>query len=144
MTDSIVNRLTKHLRLFYKENPYVELLHIWVDNVEEGSVTLEMKIDRKHTNFYEMSHGGALMGLADTAMGAACLSHNKKVVTLSFNMSFIKGVPLGEKLIATGHVVHNGSRTMMCECELKNEAGKLFCKASGSFFVIGKLLAESK
>ena len=114
MTDSIVNRLTKHLRLFYKENPYVELLHIWVDNVEEGSVTLEMKIDRKHTNFYEMSHGGALMSLADTAMGAACLSHNKKVVTLSFNMSFIKGVPLGEKLIATGHVVHNGSRTMMC------------------------------
>ena len=80
----------------------------------------------------------------DTAMGAACLSYNKKVVTLSFNMSFIKGVPLGEKLIATGHVVHNGSRTMMCECELKNEDGKLFCKASGSFFVIGKLLSEGK
>ncbi|WP_297965450.1 PaaI family thioesterase [uncultured Anaerovibrio sp.] len=144
MTESIVNRLTKHLRLFYRDNPYVELLGIRVDNVEEGDVLLEMAVKRDHTNFYEMSHGGALMSLADTAMGAACLSYNKKVVTLSFNMSFIKGVPLGEKLIATGHVVHNGSRTMMCECELKNEDGKLFCKASGSFFVIGKLLAESK
>lgn len=144
MTESIVNRLTKHLRLFYRDNPYVELLGIRVDNVEEGDVLLEMAVKRDHTNFYEMSHGGALMSLADTAMGAACLSYNKKVVTLSFNMSFIKGVPLGEKLIATGHVVHNGSRTMMCECELKNEDGKLFCKASGSFFVIGKLLAEGK
>lgn len=140
MSETILNKLTKHLRLFYRQNPYVELLKIAIDQVQEGRVVLTMDIEKLHTNFYEMSHGGALMSLADTAMGAACLSHNKKVVTLSFNMNFIKGVPLGTPVKAVGQVVHNGSRTMVCEAEFVNGEGQLLCKATGTFFVLGKLL----
>ena len=140
MSEDIIEKLTSHLQLFYRQNPYVELLKIRIDDIKEGRVVLKMDIEKLHTNFYEMSHGGALMSLADTAMGAACLSCNKKVVTLSFYMNFIKGVPLGTKLEATGTVVHNGSRTMVCETEFVNEEGKVFCKGSGTFFVLGKLL----
>ena len=142
MSREIIEKLTEHLQLFYRKNPYVELLKIRIDDVQEGRVILGMDIEKIHTNFYEMSHGGALMSLADTAMGAACLSCNKKVVTLSFNMNFIKGAPLGTKLKATGVVVHNGSRTMVCETEFVNETGKVFCKASGTFFVLGRLIEE--
>ena len=140
MSEAILSKLTKHLQLFYKQNPYVELLKINIDDVREGRVVLSMDIEKIHTNFYEMSHGGALMSLGDTAMGAACLSCNKKVVTLSFNMNFIKGAPLGTKLKATGIVVHNGSRTMVCETEFIDEHGKVFCKGTGTFFVLGQLL----
>ena len=142
MADNVLKKITDVLQEFYKQNPYVGLLKISIDEVKAGQVVLGMDIEKFHTNFYELSHGGALMSLADTAMGAACLSCNKKVVTLSFDMNFIKGAPLGTEIKATGRVIHNGSRTMVCETDMINEDGELLCKATGTFFVVGKLVEE--
>ncbi len=142
MADNVLKKITDVLQEFYKQNPYVGLLKISIDEVKAGRVVLGMDIEKFHTNFYELSHGGALMSLADTAMGAACLSCNKKVVTLSFDMNFIKGAPLGTEIKATGRVIHNGSRTMVCETDMINEDGELLCKATGTFFVVGKLVEE--
>ncbi|MCR5177096.1 MAG: PaaI family thioesterase [Anaerovibrio sp.] len=139
----MINRLNKHVRLFYKENPYVELLNISVAELREGCVVLSMPVEEKHCNFYKVAHGGALMSLADTAMGAACLSCNKKVVTLSFDMNFIKSAPVGTMIKATGKVIHNGRHTMVCETEFTNSDGVLFCRASGTFYVLGELLPEN-
>ncbi len=143
MSNTVLKKITDVLQEFYKQNPYVGLLKISIDEVKAGRVVLGMDIEKFHTNFYELSHGGALMSLADTAMGAACLSCNKKVVTLSFDMNFIKGAPLGTEIKATGRVIHNGSRTMVCETDMINEDGELLCKATGTFFVVGKLVEES-
>jgi acyl-CoA thioesterase len=142
MSNTVLKKITDVLQEFYKQNPYVGLLKISIDEVKAGQVVLGMDIEKFHTNFYELSHGGALMSLADTAMGAACLSCNKKVVTLSFDMNFIKGAPLGTEIKATGRVIHNGSRTMVCETDMINEDGELLCKATGTFFVVGKLVEE--
>ena len=142
MADNVLKKITDVLQEFYKQNPYVGLLKISIDEVKAGRVVLGMDIEKLHTNFYELSHGGALMSLADTAMGAACLSCNKKVVTLSFDMNFIKGAPLGTEIKATGRVIHNGSRTMVCETDMINEDGELLCKATGTFFVVGKLVED--
>ena len=142
MSNTVLKKITDVLQEFYKQNPYVEFLKISIDEVKAGQVVLGMDREKFHTNFYELSHGGALMSLADTAMGAACLSCNKKVVTLSFDMNFIKGAPLGTEIKATGRVIHNGSRTMVCETDMINEDGELLCKATGTFFVVGKLVEE--
>ena len=142
MSNTVLKKITDVLQEFYRQNPYVELLKISIDEVKAGQVVLGMDIEKFHTNFYELSHGGALMSLADTAMGAACLSCNKKVVTLSFDMNFIKGAPLGTEIKAIGRVIHNGSRTMVCETDMINEDGELLCKATGTFFVVGKLVEE--
>lgn len=130
----------KRIENFYEENPYVQLLKLNVESIEEGEVALVVEVEDKHTNFYGIAHGGMLMSVADTAMGATCLSCNKKVVTLSFSMNFIKAMPTGSKIKAIGKVLHNGSRTMMCETELFNEEGIVIGKASGSFFVMGEFV----
>lgn len=130
-------KVLAHLHNFYHENPYVQLLGIQVEKVEQGRVTLSMEAAEKLSNFYHIAHGGALMSLADTAMGATCLSVNKKVVTQSMNTHFIKAAAEGTRLWATGHILHNGRKTLVCETEIRDEEGAILCKATANFFVIG-------
>jgi len=83
--------LTQHVFGIYKQNPYVNLLDINLEQLDEGYAELSMPIMNKHTNLYNVAHGGALASLADTCMGVACATTGKKVVTLEMNMNFIKG-----------------------------------------------------
>lgn len=137
-------KVQQHLLSFYDENPFVQYLHIEVASIEAGRVQLDMKVIHEHTNVYKIAHGGVLMTMADTAMGAACLSCGKKVVTLDFGMNFLRAVPEGSAVIARGRVIHDGSRTMVGECDLLAEDGHLFGRAHGTFFVIGSFLSEEK
>lgn len=132
-----------HLNSFYDNNPFVQMLGICIERICFGEVTLSMKAKNEFSNFYHITHGGALASLADTTMGATCLSANKKVVTQSMNMYFIKAVPEGASLHATGKIIHNGKKTLVCETEIIDEDGQACCKATANFFVIGTYMANS-
>ena len=119
----------------------MQYLHMEVLHLAEGKARLGLQVVHEHTNVYKIAHGGVLMSLADTAMGAACLSCRKRVVTLDFHMNFIKAVPTGQTVVARGTVIHNGARTMVCTAELVDEAGMLFARADGTFFVTGHFIA---
>ncbi len=84
------------------------------------------------------------MTMADTAMGAVCLIYNKKVVTISLGMEFMHAVPLTQRILTSAKVLHDGSRTMVCECEILSEEGKLFAKAHAVFYVIGKFVESEE
>lgn len=133
----------EHLHNFYNDNPYTELLGLAIETVEYGKVTLSMQVVTKLCNYYKIAHGGALLSLADTAMGATCLSVNKKVVTQSLSNNFIKAAPEGTKLYAVGRVLHGGRRTMVCETEIKDANGTLYAKATGNFFVLGDCVEDN-
>jgi acyl-CoA thioesterase len=103
-------------------------------------VRLELPVDEVHTNLYGIAHGGVLMTMADTAMGAACLACNKKVVTISLTTDFMHAVPLTETVVTTAKVLHDGRHTMTCECELQSKQGKIFAKAHANFYVLGQFV----
>lgn len=138
MENKIPEHVLAHLHNFYHDNPFVKLLGIQVSDVEYGKVSLAVEAADKLSNFYHIVHGGALMSLADTAMGATCLSVNKKVVTQSMNCQFIRPAEEGTKVFATGHIIHNGRRTLVCEAKITDAEGTLLCQATGNFFVIGE------
>jgi len=100
------------------------------------SMNLEKKI---HGNAHENAHGGALLSLADTAMGAGCAFFNKKVVTLNLQMTYFAPAVLGTEIYAKSTVLHNGNRTIGLEADIRERGSdKLIAKATGSFFVIGE------
>lgn len=119
------------------ENPFVALLQMEIVELEAGKATLSMPIKYKHTNFYHSAHGGALAALADTAMGMACTTTGKKVVTLDMNLNYIRDIPCQEALTAVGSVIHNGSRTIVATTEIFNNTHQLVVSARATFFVIG-------
>ena len=128
-----------YLRKIYSQNSFVNLLEMKLAHMEPGKSELTMPVDpAKHTNLYNVAHGGALASLADTAMGVACATLGRRVVTLELNMNFIKAPEPGTTIRGLGRVVHNGSRTLVVECEILGAADVLLGKARGTFFVAGK------
>ncbi|MBR2215573.1 MAG: PaaI family thioesterase [Selenomonadaceae bacterium] len=125
---------------FYHRNTFMEYAHGEVVPTEDGDVQLELTVEAEHTNLYGIAHGGVLMTMADTASGAACLVKNKKVVTISLAMDFMHSVPLTTHIIAKGKVLHDGRRTMVTECEIRDHEGKLYAKSHGTFYVLGLLV----
>ncbi|SFL91605.1 PaaI family thioesterase [Pelosinus propionicus] len=136
--ENITEWLKENLVTIYNENPYIKLLDISIGHVEEGKVELHMPVlAGKHTNLYNIAHGGALASLGDSAMGIACATTGKKVVTLEMNMNFIKGAVAQSAIKAIGKVIHNGKTTMVAESEIIDSQNQILAKTRGTFFVIG-------
>ena len=144
MKEEELTELQRQIIRFYHHNPFVEYLRIQVVPIEGGQVRLELPVDEQHTNLYGIAHGGVLMTMADTAMGAACLACNKKVVTMSLTMEFMHAVPLTQRVVTTATVLHNGIHAMTCESEMLSEEGKLFAKAHATFYVLGAFVEEDE
>lgn len=130
--------LEEAIQTFYEKNPFVRHLKMGIDSIEDGKTRLVMQIDANtHVNFYGFAHGGAIASIADTAMGSACLSIGKKVVTIEMNFNCIKPALAGQTIIAEANILHNGNKTIVAEAEVRSEDGSLISKARGTFFVIG-------
>lgn len=126
---------------FYHANTVIDYLGIEVVPTPDGEARLELCADERQANLYSMAHGGVLTTMADTAMGAKCLALNKRVVTISLNIQFMHAVMTNTPRVFTeATVLHDGRKTMVCECNILDAKGKLYAKASATFFVTGKLL----
>jgi acyl-CoA thioesterase len=143
ITDEVASsrlaRLKQQLLKIYDSNPYVGLLRMKVADITEGGSTISMPIIQEiHGNLFGVAHGGATASLADTAMGVACVTLGKRVVTLDMNINYLYGAMPGNTVTAFAKVIHDGQHTVVVEAELKDEAGRLLAKARGTFFVVGR------
>ena len=136
MNEEVSAHVKRHFDEFYGANPFLELLGVTVTSYSRGRVRLDMDIRHEHSNVHHIAHGGVTMTLADTAMGVACFTCDKGVVTLDMNLSFIKAVPEGQHVYAVGQVVHDGKRTMVCDGYVYDEDGELCLKVVGTFFIV--------
>ena len=124
---------------FCHDNLVIDHLGVEVIDREDGSIRLELTVDERHVNLYNLCHGGVLVTMADTAMGAACLALGKKVVTISLTIEFMHSVPFARRIFMRPTVLHNGLQTMTCECEILDDTGKLYSKVHAIFFVVETL-----
>lgn len=130
--------LTTKMLEIYGDNSYVKLLDMKIERLEEGYAEISMPIIAgKHTNLYDVAHGGALASLADTIMGVACATTGKKVVTLEMNINFIKSAVPQLALRGAGKIIHNGKSTMVAEGKIVDGHDNLIATARGTFFVTG-------
>ncbi len=111
-----------------------------IEEVElgEGTAVVEMTPTEDMANHTGFVHGGMISTLADSAMGRSLRTVKPGVVrAMSFDLklNFISAAKVGEKLRATGHVVHAGRRTMVAECRVEAPDGRLVATASGTFAV---------
>lgn len=130
----------KNLEKFYENDPFIRFLDFRIACIQKEQVDLEVHLKKEYANALNIVHGGLLMTLADTAMGAACMSCNKKVVTLDINFNFIKAVAINGAIVAKARVLHDGRRTMVTEAEILDKNNSLCAKARGTFFVVEKFM----
>lgn len=135
MGPKISEHVRQHFKEFYEANPFLALLGVRVTEYERGRVRLDMDVKHEHTNVHHIAHGGVAATMVDTAMGIACFTCDKGVVTLEMNLSFISPVCEG-RVYAEGEVIHNGKHTMVCEGRVFDGKGTLCLKSTGTFFVV--------
>jgi uncharacterized protein (TIGR00369 family) len=104
----------------------------------DGEAVVDMTPTEDMANSAGFVHGGMISALADSAMGRSLRTIKPGVVrSMSFDLklSFIHAAKVGEKLRATGRVVHAGRRTAVTECWVEGPGGRLVATASGTFAI---------
>lgn len=99
--------------------------------------TTEMTLGFQNENTYGVAQGGSIYTLADVAIGFSILQNltkEEKVFTLELKVNFIeKGQ--GSRLIATPCILRQGRTTVVSECAIHDDSGKLVAKALGTFYI---------
>ena len=123
--------------------PVSEHLGIKLKGMSLGKAVCSLLLQKKHTNPLGSVHGGILCDLADMAMGYAFLSHfptSRKGVATNLQISFMKAVRPGQKLIVHAQTASHGRSIFFMECKIKNAQGEIVAQASSTC----KLLAKAK
>ena len=134
----VASWLNRLLLLMHDRNLFAKYMGMEIVDIQDGESVVTMFVTHKHTNNRGVIHGGALVSLADMAMGLACHSLARRVVTLDLNISFTRRVKEGDTVKALSKVVHNGKTTMVVEGHIVDSTERLLATARGTFFVIGQ------
>ncbi|MFX3617481.1 MAG: PaaI family thioesterase [Sporolactobacillus sp.] len=115
-----------------------KLLGFHTKEITESHVVASIPVTEAISNGRNMVHGGIIALLADSAMGllAAKLSvEDNSAVTSNLTMNFISP-GRGRYLDALVQLIHSGRKTMVMNCRIENDQGKLIAMAQGTFFVV--------
>ena len=93
--------------------------------VGPGTATLAMTVRQDMVGGHGTCHGGFIFALADAAFAYACNSFNHRAVAAGVDINFIAPAHLGDRLVAQGHVRHQGGRSGTYDIEVENQQGRL-------------------
>jgi len=114
----------------------------------EGTAVVEMTTTEDMANHSGFVHGGMISTLADSAMGRSvrtlkpgagraqgALPAISRAMSFDLKLNFINAARVGERLRATGHIIHAGRRTVVAECSVTGKDERLVATASATFAV---------
>jgi 1,4-dihydroxy-2-naphthoyl-CoA hydrolase len=130
--------LKELLLSIHDRNLFAKYLGMEIVDVHRGDSVVSMLVTHKHTNIRGVSHGGALVSLADMAMMLSCATLGRRVVTLDLNINFVRRVSEGYMVKAHSMVIHSGKTTMVVEGRITDESRLLLAIARGTFFTTGE------
>ena len=104
----------------------------------DGTSTVEMVATENMANHSGFVHGGMISTLADSAMGRSVWTIKpgiSRAMSFDLKMSFISAAKVGERLRATGRVIHAGRRTAVTECRVEGKDGRIVATATATFAI---------
>jgi 1,4-dihydroxy-2-naphthoyl-CoA hydrolase len=120
--------------------PFAGLLGLEVVAASPAEVRARLEWDESRCTAGGMLHGGALMGLADSA-GGLCAFLNlpdgaRGTATIESKSNFFR--PVSDRYVeATSRVLHQGRTTIVVETELRDADGRLAAKVTQTQAVLG-------
>ena len=110
------------------------LLGIESVSTGEHSAKVKMKLVEHHMNAHDITHGGALFTLADTAAGLAFYTTGEKSVTLTTNMTYIGMSTMGETIFAEASLISSTNKFATYEVVVTGEDGRLLATATNIMY----------
>lgn len=116
--------------------PFIKDLGIEFIAAGEGRSHIELEVEGRHLNSWNVVHGGVLMSLLDVAMAVAGRSLDPEAgggVTVEMKTSFLQPATPRGRLVARGQCVHRTSTMAFCEGEIRDQRDRLVARSSGTF-----------
>jgi acyl-CoA thioesterase len=114
-----------------RHDPYAELLGMEVLDVKPGYSLVSMVVRDDMFSFHGLPHGGAIFSVADAAFGAAANSHGVTSVALNMEISYLRTVSSGTRLLAEATEEHLGRRTALYHITVATDDGDLVASCHG-------------
>lgn len=116
-------------KLPYLGNCMVDHLGIeFLPDDEQGNVRAEMPVDHRTCQPYGVLNGGASLALAESLVGHASLRYcqdDELAFGIQVSGNHISVAKVGEKVIATGKLIHKGAGIHVWEVDIKAQSGRL-------------------
>ncbi|WP_246878266.1 hydroxyphenylacetyl-CoA thioesterase PaaI [Microbacterium sp. BLY] len=77
------------------------MLGLVVERDDPGHAVVSMRVREDMTNGFQITHGGLVFALADTAFAIACNEDDRVTVAAGADISFLKPTVAGQTLTAT-------------------------------------------
>jgi len=119
--------------------PFLKEIGLEVVRMADGESEVALDLSLRHTNSWQVMHGGVTMTLLDVCMARAARSldpGSTGAATIEMKVSFFQpGGKVNDRMIAKGRVLHKSTTLYYCEGEVWN-GDKLVAKAMGTFKTI--------
>jgi uncharacterized protein (TIGR00369 family) len=126
------------LKNIYKDVPFWKHTGCIIEDIQEGTAVISLKVEQYHLNGNMTVHGGVYATLLDNVMGIASKAKvGCDLATTHMNIQFLAAVSEGT-LYAKGRVVHQTKRTVTAEARVETENGTLLALATGTFRVFAE------
>ena len=117
---------------------------IRLEQVDEGTATLSLKVMEHHCNGHGICHGGVTFLLADSAFAYACNSRNISTVAQHNVISYLAPAHLGDHLSATASEVSLTGRSGIYDVKVTNQDGRMIAEFRGmSRAINGRIFDEA-
>jgi len=119
--------------------PFLKELGLEVVRMADGESEVAIDLSLRHTNSWQVMHGGVTMTLLDVCMSRAARSLDPQATsaaTIEMKTSFFRpGGQVSDRMIAKGRVLYKSTTLYYCEGEVWN-GDKLVAKSMGTFKTI--------
>ncbi len=116
-----------------------DLMGIEFTDVTPDKVVARLAVRKDLCTVGDNLHGGAIMAFADTLGAVAAVLNMPKgscTTTIESKTNFIRGAPLGTRVVGEAVPVHKGRTTVVCQTSIRSGEGKLVALVTQTQLVI--------
>ena len=117
---------------------YHQTMKLTLDRLEPGVALVSMPVSDRVNQHLGTVHAGAVIGLADSAVGSAAatlLEADESIVSSNFSVALIRP-GMGKRLSARGEVIKRGKRLIFCEAKVYGDDRELIAQVGVTMAVI--------
>ena len=116
------SKIVQHLLI---NDPFSQWMGVEIEDVKEGFCKVSCTVRDEMLNGFEVTHGGILFSLADTALAFSAATYGRVALALDNSISFTKKSTTGSRLIASSKCINITHKTGVFECRVTNSSDEL-------------------
>ncbi len=128
--------LDRTAEIFADRDRFMRIMGMQVVTSRRGYAKVSLEVREDHLNIYGTVHGGVIMTIADEAFGLVVTGIAKCLGT-QWSFSITRAPRLGDVLFAESSVLHEGTRTVVCDMTVRDGRGRLVATGTANALILG-------